>query len=330
MEHVKAVAIILLLFSTTILRSQDLEFSQFFNSPLYTNPAFAGVDFGPRFALNYRNQWAGLGNAFISYAVSYDQHFDALNGGVGVLITSDRQGNGLYISNQVSGIYSYQFNITRRLVMKAGAQVSLAQRRIKLDELVFAENINPNDGTLLPSLSSDLPDNSSRFFPDFGAGFLLYTRKFFWGMSAKHVTAPNESLTSTQSSPLPMRWAVNAGLEFKSDKRTGTRTYFTPYAFYAQQAKFRQLTGGAILGIGVFYGGLSFRSNFSNSDAVILLAGIQKGVFRFGYSFDATVSSLQGEASGTHELALLINVHDSEKIKFSRSQRKSTTCPDIF
>src|SRR5205814_5862540 len=96
------------------LHAQDLEFSQFFNAPLYLNPAFAGVGGGPRFALNYRNEWAGLGNAYISYAASYDQHVDALGGGIGILIVSDQQANGIYVGNSVTGVYSYEIKLSKK------------------------------------------------------------------------------------------------------------------------------------------------------------------------------------------------------------------------
>src|SRR6185295_4728317 len=99
----KGVAIILFFFSWQITaQAQDLEFSQFFNAPLYLNPAFAGVKVGPRFALNYRNEWAGLGDAYISYAASYDQHFNVLDGGIGIQVLSDRQANGIYVANSVT------------------------------------------------------------------------------------------------------------------------------------------------------------------------------------------------------------------------------------
>jgi hypothetical protein len=42
--------------------AQDLHFSQWFNSPLTTNPANAGFipDADYRFGANYRNQWSSI------------------------------------------------------------------------------------------------------------------------------------------------------------------------------------------------------------------------------------------------------------------------------
>lgn len=323
-------AIILILFSWQTLKSQDLEFSQFFNAPVYLNPAFAGVDAGPRFTLNYRNQWAALDNAFISYAASYDQYIQNLNGGIGALIVSDRQANGLYLTNSLSGMYAYKINLSRKFALQAAAQFSLVQKRISNDQLIFGENINPDDGSIIGSGSADLPDKSSISFPDFGGGFLFYTKKVFFGFSAKHITSPNESLITNQISPLPMRWSANLGFEFYSRSAKRTSVFFTPTFMFVQQARFNQLTGGAVLGVGVFYGGLSYRTSLNNADAVILLSGIQKGVFRFGYSFDATISSLSGSTAGTHEVALVLNFHDSEKIKKKRHTKGYSDCPNIF
>ncbi|MGB1253256.1 MAG: type IX secretion system membrane protein PorP/SprF, partial [Candidatus Promineifilaceae bacterium] len=55
--------------------SQDPQFSQFYASPLYLNPAFTGnVDLG-QFAFSYRNQWPGIPGKFISYSASYEHYF---------------------------------------------------------------------------------------------------------------------------------------------------------------------------------------------------------------------------------------------------------------
>ena len=327
----KGGAILLILLAwQSVVTAQDLEFSQFFNAPLYLNPAYAGVDDGPRFAANYRNEWAGLGNAYISYSASYDQHFDAVGGGIGVIVLSDRQAKGLYVGNSVTGIYSYQINLSRKFAMQAAAQISLVQKRIQNDQLVFAENINPDDGTILSTGSVDLPDKSSVTFPDFGAGFLFYTQKTYFGFAMKHLTSPNESLITGQSSALSYLITGNFVVEFHSRSTIKTPVYFSPNIFIASQAKFKQLTAGAVMGVGVVYGGLYYRTTFTNGDAVILMAGLQKGVFKFGYSFDATVSSLKGSAGGTHELSLVVNMHDSEKIKRKRNSRRYSTCPSVF
>lgn len=310
-------------------QAQDAEFSQFFNAPLYLNPAFAGVGEGPRFCLNYRNQWAALDNAFITYAASYDQNFDAINGGIGIQLASDRQASGLLTSTSVSGIYSYQLNISPNVGIKAGASISYVQKRIDASQLIFAENINPNNGATNGTVSVDLPDETSRSIADIGGGIVIYTKKFYSGIAVKHVTSPNESFISTQVSPWPVRVAVNAGIELHSPKSAQTPVYFSPNLLYVQQASFKQLNVGAILGVGVIYGGIYFRTTLGNSDAAIILMGLKRGIFKFGYSYDATVSNLE-KSGGTHELSIVMNMHDSKKVQFRRNAKRFSDCPEVF
>ncbi|MBS1659023.1 MAG: PorP/SprF family type IX secretion system membrane protein [Bacteroidetes bacterium] len=326
----KGIAIIAIILVWHVTAAQDLAFSQYFNAPVYTNPAFAGVDDGPRFSLNYRNEWASLGNAYLSYAAAYDQNFEGIGGGIGAILVSDRQAGGLYVTNSFTGVYSYQINLNRYYAVRASAQAGLVQHRIATDELVFAENINPDNGSVISNGSTDLPDQPNKTFADFGAGFLLYSQKFFMGMSAKHLTSPNESLLSSQISPLPICWSANLGWEFHSDPHKPSIVYFTPNFLYVQQAKFKQLTGGAILGVSLIYGGMYYRTTFTNGDALILQVGLKRGVFKMGYSYDATVSQLKGKSGGTHELALVLNFHDSEKIQNRRHSKSVSKCPEIF
>ncbi|MBX7108593.1 MAG: PorP/SprF family type IX secretion system membrane protein [Chitinophagales bacterium] len=327
----KRAILVIIFFSLFTSKSgaQDAEFSQFFNAPLYLNPAFAGVGEGPRFCINYRNQWASLNNAFITYAASYDQNFEAINGGIGIQLSSDRQASGLLTATTVSGIYSYQLNLSPDVGIKAGASVSYVQKRIDAGQLIFAENINPNNGATNGTVSADLPDETSKSIADIGGGIIIYTKKVYAGLAVKHVTSPDESFISTQVSPWPVRIAANAGIELHSRKSAQTPVYFAPNLLFVQQASFRQLNAGAILGIGVLYGGIYFRTAFGNSDAAIIIMGLKRGIFKFGYSYDATVSNL-AKSGGTHELSVVMNFHDSKKVQFRRSAKRFSDCPEVF
>ena len=73
-------------------------FLQFFSNPLYLNPAFAGTNNCPRLSANHRAQWTGLPTIFNTTSVSYDQNFDKIHGGLGIIIVND----------QISQLYSKQ------------------------------------------------------------------------------------------------------------------------------------------------------------------------------------------------------------------------------
>src|ERR1700749_2252329 len=86
------------LFAITVLaaeiKAQDPQFTQFYANPLYLNPAFAGSVRCPRICMNYRNQWPNLSGTYVTNSVSYDQHIDAINGGIGFIVTQDNQARG--------------------------------------------------------------------------------------------------------------------------------------------------------------------------------------------------------------------------------------------
>ena len=87
---------------------QDPIFSQYFHSPLVINPAIAGISDEANVFLNYRNQWSGLPNAYRTYAISYDQFFEEINSGLGVMLLSDNAGDGILKTSKIAGVYSYR------------------------------------------------------------------------------------------------------------------------------------------------------------------------------------------------------------------------------
>ena len=94
----KACAFLLLILSAMHwsngpLRAQDVVFSQFYANPLYLNPALAGNASDPRLTFNFRNQWPALNASFVTYSAGFDQHFDALSGGVGLHVLTDQIGS---------------------------------------------------------------------------------------------------------------------------------------------------------------------------------------------------------------------------------------------
>src|SRR5436190_2720521 len=108
----KFLILVLFALSGTVF-AQDPEFTQFYANPLYLNPAFAGSTRCPRISLNYRNQWPALSGTFVTYTASYDQHVEALGGGLGLLVLNDKAGEGTLTTANISAVYAYQLNVTR-------------------------------------------------------------------------------------------------------------------------------------------------------------------------------------------------------------------------
>ncbi|MEI7896324.1 MAG: type IX secretion system membrane protein PorP/SprF [bacterium] len=296
-----------LLFLMGELFAQDPEFSQFYANPLYLNPALAGVTVCPKVNANYRNQWPGIGKAFITYNISYDQYVDFLHGGLGVMITADRAGSGSLNTTVISLMYAYKFNISEHLQASGSLKVGYYQRRLVWDNLKFEDMIDPIGGFILPT-SEKQPDNLSVGVPDFTAGvFLSYDELVYGGISVDHLTQPKIGFYADNATQLYMKYTVHVGsvINLHKNGSSGEDREFSisPNILYQQQFKFHQLNVGVYLTVDPFVGGVWFRHNFENADAIIPMVGLHYKSLRVGYSYDFTISKLGSASGGAHEVS---------------------------
>lgn len=328
----KAVLFTILIGFVCSAYSQDPHFSQYYANPLYLNPALAGAPICPRLNLNYRNQWASISGQFVTYNASYDQHIDALSGGIGVLVTVDKAGEGVLNTTMASGIYSFKLDINRKLSLKAGIQATFHQKNIDWPRLTFPDMMDPRNGFVY-NTSEISPDKQTRTKGDFSTGLVLYSDRVYGGFAAHHLTRPDEGFQGV--SRIPLKYTAHAGANISlenngSKRRTIEETGLSPNFMYQKQGEFDQLNLGLYLNKYPFVGGLWFRHTgvleqvtTTNSDAIILVVGFVQPTFRFGYSYDITVSKLSNASGGSHEFSLAIQFECLPKHKKIRP----ITCP---
>lgn len=310
-------------------QAQDPELTQFYASPLYTNPAFAGTgSCGGRVVLNYRNQWPSLPGTFRTFVGSYDQHFDAIGGGVGLLAMRDVAGDGLLTTTAFSGIYSYQIDVTRKFTVRTAIQATFQQRTIDFSRLRFADQIEARRGFVNPT--SEVLPNTSVSYPNFAAGFLGYTKNFFIGVAVHNLNEPNQSFfgNSDAGTTVPRRFTLHSGLVIPLEKvRRGREPdlAISPNFLLMVQEKFMQVNFGFYVHKGPLVAGLWFRQTAPNSDAMMVLLGFRHNQFKFGYSYDVTVSSARAAAPGSHEISAAIEWCSKKRPK----RYRKLSCPDF-
>jgi len=284
--------------------SQDPEFSQFYANPMYLNPALAGATICPRLIANFRDQWPSVGGAYVTYNAGYDQYVDAIHGGVGLLVTADRTGGGKLNTTQISLIYAYKFNISAKLSAAGAVQAGYYQRHLSWDNLVFEDMIDPRLGVVQPTKEA-APDNPTIGAPDFSAGVMLgYNEQYYGGVSVSHLSQPKFGFYNSNTTKLDMKFTVHAGgvINLREGGVIEDREFsISPNILYQQQFKFHQLNIGAYLTIDPLIIGLWFRHNFENADALIPFLGVHYQNFRFGISYDATISKLKSATGGAYE-----------------------------
>lgn len=311
---------ILFLFGVNKLLAQDPVLSQFYSSPILLNPAFAGNTNSPRYAINYRNQWPGISQAYRTYALSYDQFFEDYNSGIGISVLSDDQGHGIYKTNKLSAIYAYRLQIGKQTYIKTGLQLSGVINSVAWDKLVFPDQLDPLFGEVGPGgspiLSKEIrPDKTNHFYLDMAMGTMIYNPYFYGGISLNHINNPDIrfiKVTDNVASGLPLRLTFHAGSQISIyDGKPGRSNLFiSPNVLYTVQNNFSELLGGAYFGMGPLFAGVWARLTPSNLDAAIFSVGVKSGKMKISYSFDATLSSLTLKSGGAHEIGIVFNLDD--------------------
>jgi type IX secretion system PorP/SprF family membrane protein len=293
------------------VKSQDPEFSQFYANPLYLNPALAGANICPRAVLNYRNQWPGLAKSFVTYNASYDQYINKIYGGIGVLVNVDNAGGGILKTTSASLMYAFSLRAAENLYINMAIEGSFYQKALNWNLLQFGDQIDPQQGFILPSAETP-PDNTTVIFPDFGAGLAFGWKGILHGgVAVNHLTEPNMAFYNQNENKLPMKITGHVGVNINLDPESigfaednVPKFYIAPNLLYQQQGEFHQLNAGVYIIRYPIVIGTWFRHNFENADAVIVLVGIDYKNLKIGYSYDITLSKLKSNTGGAHEVTL--------------------------
>ncbi len=294
---------LLIIFSVVVYSycfGQDPTFSQFFSNRLYLNPAFAGTTNCPRLSLNYRNQWPGIDNSFITYAASYDQQIDGIHGGIGVQLMRDQAGEGVLNTTSAAFMYSYQFKATRNFSVRAGFQATVVQKSINVSNLRFGDMIDARRGFVYQS--QEQIENDRVFYPDFSFGLIGFSKKLYFGGAVHHLTAPDEGFIN--QAILPMRITGHFGAKIPLGIRRADQSW-SPNIIFQTQGTAMELNAGNYFSKGPVVVGMWYRASLKgNRDALIMLVGIETNELKIGYSYDFTVSQLNGQTGGSHEISL--------------------------
>ena len=334
--------ILVLLGLTSNARAQDVVFSQFYAAPLLLNPAFAGTSVAPSFSLNHRSQYVGIQStiAYQTYSLSYSQLIKPIRSGVGVSLMADDAGDNLYNAYSALAYYSYQIQIDKENSIRIGVSAGMQNRRLDWDRLIFFDQLDnvtgQVDGSGNPNPTNEIrPDVTNINFADFGAGLLYAGKTAYAGISLDHLTTPDDRIASLLPGGfykgLPMRIGAHAGTQIDlNPSNPSSVSYITPNVLYTRQGPFEQVNLGAYASVGAVFGGAWFRHTFGNADAAIAVLGVKWDMYKFGYSYDATVSGLSSVSSGTHEVSLQVNFDDAWWVKEKRKAQRYNDCLNLF
>ncbi|RZK89439.1 MAG: type IX secretion system membrane protein PorP/SprF, partial [Pedobacter sp.] len=145
--------VLLLLILPIITMAQDNIYSQFYNAPIYLNPALTGQFEGDiRVNALYRNQWTGLSGDFSYLSASADLNLQKLNSGVGLIFNRSSEGTAYLQKNNIALSYSYIIG-GEDFTLSFGLQGGITNQKLNWDRLVFGDQIDINAGIIPGGIS---------------------------------------------------------------------------------------------------------------------------------------------------------------------------------
>lgn len=318
--------------------AQDLHFSQFFNSPLTTNPANTGFipDADYRIGAHYRNQWSSIMTVpYKTMSIFGDAQVfrDRLeNGwlGLGGVVLSDVAGSGSLRSTKIYGSLAYHQMLGNSSLLSAGFNLGWANKRIDPSSLKFPDQFDGKffDGNI-PTAAILSNTSTSYFDMQVGMNYAYFPSENIYvnaGYSIQHVNKPKETFFNdeTENGIIPMRHIAFANAILK----VNDKVIINPNAYFSIQSKATEIAGGLIANYNLSEAGeqqLIVGAYYRHRDAVIPMVGLEYNSLRLTFSYDATISSLNNFNGyrGASEITLI------KKGFYPQSAGRQSLCPQF-
>ena len=317
MERNILVIVLALLVLTLSSAAQDIHFSQFYQAPLFVNPALTGAFRGDlRATLNYKDQWNSFGAPYKTYALQFDaglfkNKWERAYLGAGLAVFNDVAGDAKMGTTQANILVSSVVSLNDQMNVSAGISVGFAQRTIKNDEFHWGNQFV--NGTYDEHQLDGEPSRSYAAFGygDFDAGLNWnYAKRgsnvadskelrLNLGVAVQHVNAPKQGFLGSVD-PLYRKLVVHGGAFIG----VADNIAVLPSAILYRQGPSQEINLGLM-------GRFSFAEDSRISEMAVSLGGYYrygdavipailfeiKG-FTIGVSYDVNISSLTQVSNG--------------------------------
>ncbi len=293
--------------SAQCLHAQEVEFSQFFSSSVYLNPAFIGLEPEPYVNVNYSSTGQvanGSVRTISSFTVGYPiQNLTSISSqaaGFGLSMINQRRGfGGIYESLHVLGTGGYVLQLDvegkRRIIF--GLQAGIMRHQVNLSELQFGSQYNPYIG-FDNSLSGEeirLESTTNPIF-NFGVAYtftdhklaMLSRKSLTVGFSAHSLNRPQEGFINNGKRPITYKSVLTSRL------RLSPQYFIHPSALFLFSSSTNQVNAGMYFSryVGPDYAVLlQLGTWYRVRDSFIFLGGIDFRNYRFGFSIDLNAAA---------------------------------------
>ena len=306
----------LLLLQSNLSKAQQLSLlNQYMFNGLYINPAYAGYK-GDLFThAFFRTQWVGVNSAPQTLAIGSDLALSDEHVGLGLVITSDRDGansTNMFLSN-----YAYWVHLNSDLRLSFG--LALGGINYALDGTKLEPN-EPND----PSVATA---RYNLWLPEANAGVYLTSNRFYVGLSALNMLSRYMPVKREEENRYIVRnynqYMLAAGALITLSEQLELKPSFLLR---------EDLHNPTVMDINLmllvsktFWVGLSYRmsatfgkdynmdSDYRPSALAFIADVYATDNLRIGYSFDFDFSKISYYSGGSHEISLGYNISSLRK-----------------
>jgi len=319
----------------SVVRGQDIHFSQFYNSPLTLNPASTGLFQGDyRFAGNYRNQWNAVTVPFSTVSLSGDMaNAFGIDGiGVGAMFSHDNTGDSKFTTTVFNLSGSFSIHLGGDKTLSIGGQAGFTNKTLSFDELRFDAQYNGlsfEQG--LPSRENFSANRQTFFNLHSGVRYsqqLANRRQLELGLGFFNMTKPKESYFNNEAIRLDRRFVADASYQFD----VSSAIDLIPSMFFMAQGTYFEYIVGArgkyIMSEAVgakqaAYLGVFFRTK----DAGFITVEYDYNNWHFGLSYDINLSTLRQASNGRGGIELSA-IYVLKQLKMNAEKFKK--CPDYL
>ncbi len=317
-------------FHTNSVFSQDVQFSQYYASPLLINPAYTGDhDRNWQFMNNFRTEWKSTINPFISTSLGYDQQVYLFEKrfSVGIAYVYDKSGTYMLTRNKIylSGAYHHE---VPDFIYNLGLQIGVVSEKYNSDNLTFPDQYDISLG----QFNSNLPTNEEKLYesllyPDINIGLSIRKRigRFIpnAGISVHHINKPKISFQAGKKNQLPYSKLFHLGGIFHLTKKI----YLEPDLLILSQIKSNSMIFGTKAAIAIpknlyelknFFIGSYFRMGVNTeTNALIFNTGFVFYDLIVGISYDYNLTSLNNVTynRGSLELSIIYKGQNTDLMK---------------
>ncbi|MBL0182706.1 MAG: PorP/SprF family type IX secretion system membrane protein [Chitinophagaceae bacterium] len=312
--------LIFLLLCAGTAKSQDINFSQFYELPLLRNPALAGIFAGDvRVTSAFRSQWQSVTTPYrtLGLGMEYKKPVGRNSNDfitIGTQLTNDIAGDSRLRRTQIFPVLNYHKSLSgeKDTYLSAGVMGGPVIQHFDPSKLSFDDQfVNGSYSPANPT--KQVFTNTGFTYWDASVGLNFSSTagestRYYLGVGLFHITKPKVAFQQQYDIILNPKWVVNAGLStpLSDDNK------LIVYADYFMQGGAKQIQGGLLFSHDLISNDENLKTTISGgafyrwNDALVPVLKLDYNQFAIGVTYDVNVSKLKtaSQYRGAYEITL--------------------------